>query len=130
MKNTYHKIESLFEKLTAVATAILGSSFTFIVVLIMIFYFLTNEEFRTQERQHQLRDVIHAVTFLSLFIIQKEFNRFSGAIHLKINELVASNKKANNAIINIEQKTEQEIIELTKEYTELAAIAEKEISEK
>lgn len=130
MKNTYHKIESLFEKLTAVATAILGSSFTFIVVLIMIFYFLTNEEFRTQERQHQLRDVIHAVTFLSLFIIQKEFNRFSGAIHLKINELVASNKKANNAVINIEQKTEQEIIELTKEYTELAEIAEKEISEK
>lgn len=130
MKSTYHKIESLFEKLTAVATAILGSSFTFIVVLIMIFYFLTNEEFRTQERQHQLRDVIHAVTFLSLFIIQKEFNRFSGAIHLKINELVASNKKANNAVINIEQKTEQEIIELTKEYTELAEIAEKEISEK
>lgn len=130
MKSTYHKIESVFEKITAVATAILGSSFTFIVVLIMIFYFLTNEEFRTQERQHQLRDVIHAVTFLSLFIIQKEFNRFSGAIHLKINELVASNKKANNAVINIEQKTEQEIIELTKEYTELAEIAEKEISEK
>ena len=130
MKSTYHKVESLFEKLTAIATAILGSSFTFIVVLIMIFYFLTNEEFRTQERQHQLRDVIHAVTFLSLFIIQKEFNRFSGAIHLKINELVVSNKKANNAVINMEQKTEQEIIELTKEYTELAEIAEKEINEK
>ena len=130
MKSTYHKVEGLFEKLTAIATAILGSSFTFIVVLIMIFYFLTNEEFRTQERQHQLRDVIHAVTFLSLFIIQKEFNRFSGAIHLKINELVVSNKKANNAVINMEQKTEQEIIELTKEYTELAEIAEKEINDK
>ena len=92
----------------------------------MITYFLTNEEFRMQERQHQLRDVIHAVTFLSLFVIQKEFNRFSAALHVKVNELVASHKPANNAVINIEQKTEHEITELSKEYTELAEKAENE----
>ena len=102
MKNIYRSTETLFEKLTAVATTILGSSFTFILVLVMITYFLTNEEFRMQERQHQLRDVIHAVTFLSLFVIQKEFNRFSAALHVKVNELVASHKPANNAVINIE----------------------------
>ena len=126
MKNIYRSTETLFEKLTAVATTILGSSFTFILVLLMITYFLTNEEFRMQERQHQLRDVIHAVTFLSLFVIQKEFNRFSAALHVKVNELVASHKPANNAVINIEQKTEHEITELSKEYTELAEKAENE----
>ncbi len=49
-------------------------------------------------------------------MIQKEFNRFSAALHLKVNELVSSHKPANNAVINIEDKTEQQIIEVAKEY--------------
>lgn len=68
--------------------------------------------------QEFIRDVIHSLTFLSLFVIQKEFNRFSAALHLKVNELVSSHKSANNAVLNIEDKTEQEIIELAKEYKE------------
>ena len=39
---------------------------------------------------------------------------------MKVNELVASHEPASNAVINAEEKTEQEIAELTKEYTELA----------
>jgi hypothetical protein len=45
-----------------------------------------------------------------------------------VNELVASHKAANNAVMNAEEKTEDEITELSKEYTELAEqIKEKEI---
>ena len=33
---------------------------------------------------------------------------------------MASHEPASNAVINAEEKTEQEITELTKEYTELA----------
>jgi low affinity Fe/Cu permease len=40
---------------------------------------------------------------------------------LKINELVASNNAASNEVINAEEKTEEEITELSKEYTELVA---------
>jgi low affinity Fe/Cu permease len=72
-------------------------------------------------------DLILGVTFLSLFIIQKSFNRFSASLHLKVNELVASHEQANNSVINLEQKTEAEIKELTKEYTELAEIIEEKI---
>lgn len=76
-------------------------------------------------------DLILGVTFLSLFIIQKSFNRFSGSLHLKVNELVASHERASNSVINVEQKTEAEITELSKEYAELAEIVEhdKEIVE-
>ena len=125
MKNLYRQTETIFEKVTALLTAILGSSFTFILALCMVIYFVTNKEFYHQETQHIIRDIIHAVTFLSLFVIQKEFNRFSAALHVKVNELVASHKPANNAVIDIEQKTEHEIIELSKEYSELAEKAEK-----
>jgi low affinity Fe/Cu permease len=48
-----------------------------------------------------------------------------------LNELVASNKTANNAVINAEEKTEAEITELSKEYTELVEeIEEKKEEEK
>ena len=70
-------------------------------------------------------DLILGVTFLSLFIIQKSFNRFSASLHLKVNELVASHEPASNAVINIEQKTEAEITELSKEYAELVVEVEK-----
>ncbi len=120
MKNLYRHIEKFFEKLTAVITTILGSSITFILALGMVIFFLSNRAFHMHDIQEFIRDVIHSLTFLSLFVIQKEFNRFSAALHVKVNELVASNKTANNAVINIEQKTEHEIIELSKEYIELA----------
>jgi len=56
---------------------------------------------------------------LSLFIIQKSFNRFSKSLRLKVNELVASHEPANNAVIHAEEKTEHEINKLSKEYLEL-----------
>ena len=74
----------------------------------------------TQDIHSSIGDVILGVAFLSLFIIQKSFNRFSASLHLKVNELVASHEPANNAVINLERKTEQEITKLTKEYDELA----------
>jgi low affinity Fe/Cu permease len=120
MLNIYHNIEKVFEKVTTTATMILGSSITFILALVMVVFFLSGEAFYGQNLQHIIRDIIHSVTFLSLFIIQKEFNRFSGALHLKINELIHSNKTANNAVINAELKTEHEITELVKEYSEIA----------
>ena len=70
---------------------------------------------------HQIiGDIIFGTTFLSLFIIQKSFNKFSASLHLKINELVSSHDTASNAVMNVEAKTEREITELSKEYSDLA----------
>ena len=82
-----------------------------------------------QDIHYCIGDVILGVAFLSLFIIQKSFNRFSASIHLKVNELVASDELANNAVLNAEEKTELEIIILSKEYAELAEQVKKETEE-
>jgi low affinity Fe/Cu permease len=119
-KNIYRHTERGFEKLTSVATNILGNSITFIVALCLVLFWFTNKRFYEQDVHSSIGDVILGVTFLSLFIIQKSFNRFSGSLHLKVNELVASHEPASNAVINAEEKTEDEVIELSKEYTELA----------
>ena len=120
MTSIYRYIERGFEKLASVAIAILGNSIIFIIALCTVIFWLSNEQFYTQNIHAIIGDVILGVAFLSLFIIQKSFNRFSASLHLKINELVASHEPASNSVINAEEKTEQEITLLTKEYTELA----------
>ena len=120
MKNIYRHTERGFEKLTSIATTILGNSITFIIALGVVIFWLTNKKFYTQDIHSSIGDVILGVTFLSLFIIQKSFSRFSGSLHLKVNELVASHEPASNAVMNAEAKTENEIIALSKEYAELA----------
>ena len=119
MKSLYRYIESGFEKLTSVAITILGNSISFIVALITVIYWLTNKQFFKQDIHYCIGDIILGVAFLSLFIIQKSFNRFSKSLHLKVNELVASHEPANNAVIHAEEKTEHEINLLSKEYLEL-----------
>jgi low affinity Fe/Cu permease len=126
MKVLYRKIELIFEKLVLVSMMLLGNSITFIIALCTVLFWLTNKQFYTQDIHQSIGDVILGVTFLSLFIIQKSFNRFSGSLHLKVNELVASHEPAINALINIEEKTEREITELSKEYAELALLAKTE----
>ncbi len=120
MKKVYRHSERIFEKVTNVATAILGNSVTFIIALLTVVFWLTSKRFFEQDPHECIRDVIHGVTFISLFIIQKSFNHFSAALHLKINELVLSHESANNTVITVEGKTEHEITQLTKEYAELA----------
>jgi low affinity Fe/Cu permease len=119
MEGLYRDTERGFEKLTTVVTAVLGNSITFIVALLIVLFWLTNKRFYTEDIHNEIGDVILGVTFLTLFIIQKSFIHFSASLHLKINELVASNKAASNAVINAEEKTEEEITELSKEYTVL-----------
>lgn len=119
MKIIYKHTERIFEKIVSVAISILSNSITFIIAFCIVLFWLSNKEFATQGIHESIGDVILGVTFLSLFIIQKSFNRFSSSLHLKVNELVKSHEPASNAVINSENKTEQEMSELSKKYTDL-----------
>ena len=130
MKNIYRHMERWFEKLTSIAIVILGNSISFIIALCTVIYWLSNKRFYTQDIHSQIGDVILGVAFLSLFIIQKSFNRFSASLHLKVNELVASHEPANNSVINAEEKTEHELTILSKEYSELIEIVKENKEEK
>jgi len=119
MNNFYKRTERDFERLTAAANAILGNSITFIIAVCVVIFWFSNDRFYTQDIHALIGDVIWAVTFLSMFIIQRSFSHFSASLHLKVNELVASHEPARNAVLNAEEKTEAEITELSKEYVEL-----------
>ncbi|MGQ7947513.1 low affinity iron permease family protein [Flavobacterium sp. WC2509] len=120
MNKIYNHTENIFEKLVSIATTILGNSISFIIALCLVLFWWINSLFYNNDVHLIIGDIIFGITFLSLFIIQKSFNRFSASLHLKINELVSSHEPASNAVLNAEIKTEREITKLSKEYSDLA----------
>lgn len=119
MRDFYRSIEIRFEKLASVATRIYGNSLTFILAFITVVIYLSSPRFYLQNFHDCIRDIILCISFLSFFIIQKTVNRFSVSLQLKINELVAAHEHASNKMINIEEKTEEELQELSKHYSTL-----------
>ena len=59
------------------------------------------------------------VTFLMVFLIQQSQNKDSVAIHLKLNELLASSRNASNRMIGIEGLDEQDLHGLADYYARL-----------
>jgi low affinity Fe/Cu permease len=120
MNKIYRITENIFEKLVSAATTLLGNSISFLIALCLVLFWWIKTLLTTNDLHIIIGDIIFGVTFLSLFIIQKSFNRFSASLHLKINELISSHDSASNSVINAEIKSEREITELSKEYMELA----------
>ncbi|MFI5128988.1 MAG: low affinity iron permease family protein [Chitinophagales bacterium] len=114
MKLSFDRIEAMFDRLVNFALKVYGNALTFIFAVIGVIFFLSNQVFYKQNLHDIIRDVIMCVTFLSFFIIQKAFNKYTAAVHLKMNELVSAHDKASNEVINIEHKTEAEVKELAK----------------
>ena len=61
------------------------------------------------------------VTFLMVFLIQQSQNKDSVALHLKLNELLASDRNASNRLIGIEDLDEQDLRDVAAFYVRLAA---------
>jgi len=120
MKKYYTQLEWGFERLATIFIAVLGNSITFVIALGVVIFWLFNKQFYSQGIHDALRDVISGISFLCLFILQKAFNRFTATMHLKLNELVSSHEPARNDVIHLEDKSEHEIKELTKEISNQA----------
>ena len=60
------------------------------------------------------------VTFLMVFLIQNTQNRDSEAVQLKLDELLRSTQGAHNALLEIEELSEEELDEIKHCYTQIA----------
>jgi low affinity Fe/Cu permease len=67
------------------------------------------------------------VTFLMVFLIQRSQNKDSLALQLKLNEIVAALDGASNRLVNIEDLTEVELDVLHDHYTQLGAMAKRDV---
>ncbi|MBL8829979.1 MAG: low affinity iron permease family protein [Planctomycetaceae bacterium] len=59
-------------------------------------------------------------TFLMVFLLQNTQNRDSAAIQLKLDELIRATRGAHNALLDLEELTEDELCRIRDQYEELA----------
>ena len=60
------------------------------------------------------------VTFLMVFLIQNSQNRDSRAIHLKLDELIRSQKAARTKLVDLEELSDDELEALQTEFRKLS----------
>jgi low affinity Fe/Cu permease len=119
---------NLFERFSNWATTATGSSAAFIIAAtVVVVWAVSGPLFHYSETwQLVINTGTTIITFLMVFLIQKSQNKDSKAIHLKLNELLASHEGTSNRIVDIENLTENELDELHRFYAQLSALAEKE----
>ena len=122
------KKSNYFEKFANWATNATGSSAAFIIAIVIILvWIVTGPVFHYSDTwQLIINTGTTIVTFLMVFLIQKSQNKDSKAVHLKLNELLASHQGASNRMVDIEDLTELDLDHLHKFYVELSNLAEKE----
>jgi low affinity Fe/Cu permease len=115
----------LIERFARKSTSWTGSSAAFgIAVLVIVIWAVTGPLFGFSDTwQLVINTGTTIVTFLMVFLIQRTQNKDSLAIHLKLNELVASLQGASNRLINIEDLSEKEIEVLHAHYEHLVKLA-------
>ncbi len=122
------KKKSLFERFSAWATHVTGTSSAFLIAAAtVLIWAVTGPVFQFSETwQLVINTGTTIVTFLMVFLIQKTQNKDSKAIHIKLNELIAAHAGASNRMVDIEDITEEELDQLHKFYAKLAALAKVE----
>lgn len=63
------------------------------------------------------------VTFLMVFLIQNTQNRDTAAMHIKLDELIRAMEGAHNALLDLEELDEKELVRFRKRYEALAEAA-------
>jgi low affinity Fe/Cu permease len=116
-----HAVSSSFNWLANTAAEAMGSAAAFIVsTLAVALWALSGPWFHYSDTwQLIINTGTTVLTFLAVFLIQHTQNRDNRAVHLKLDELIHSNKNARDRLIDLEHCTDEEIRELSEEFAQL-----------
>jgi len=119
---------NFFERVAQQITYFTGTTIAFIIAFVVIIaWIFTGPIFHFSDTwQLVINTSTTIITFLMVFLIQRSQNKDSRAIHLKLNELIASLNGPSNRLVGVEDLTEVELDTLYKYYKRLAYLAKKE----
>jgi low affinity Fe/Cu permease len=69
------------------------------------------------------------VTFLMVFLIQNTQNRDTIALELKMDEILRATEGAHNGLLNLEELTEDELVQVREAYIRLATMARVDLTD-
>ncbi len=128
MKNKKSKkgFSKFFDAFSTKITKLTGSPTAFLLAFVVIILWgVTGPVFHYSDTwQLVINTSTTIITFLMVFIIQQSQNKDTMAVHLKLNELIASNEHASNRLVDIEDLTEKELEALKLFYCKISDMAE------
>lgn len=118
-------LSKFFDTFSNRVTRLTGTPWAFIIALIVVVLWgISGPLFHFSDTwQLVINTGTTIVTFLMVFVIQQSQNKDTLAIHLKLNELIASTEKASNRLIDVEDITEEELEIVKKYYSKLTEVA-------
>jgi low affinity Fe/Cu permease len=119
---------NFFENLALKLTQFSGSTPAFIISFsLIIAWALTGPFFNFSDVwQLVINTGTTIITFLMVFLIQRAQNKDSLAIHMKLNEIIASINGASNMLVDIEEISEDDLNTIKRHYQKLARLYEAE----
>jgi len=114
-------MKNLFRKFAQAASQAVGSSWAFILAVLIIFVWgATGPMFHYSDTwQLVINTGTTIITFLMVFLIQNTQNRDAKAIHLKLDELIRAVEGARTHLVELEELSDEELERLQKQFTRL-----------
>src|SRR5438132_11595853 len=124
-------MNELFRKFAQTTSKMVGSSWSFILaVLIILVWAVTGPMFHYSDTwQLVINTGTTIITFLMVFLIQNTQNRDAKAIHLKLDELIKGVKGARTSLVNLEELSDEDLETLQKEFERIHHKETEEIEE-
>lgn len=110
-----------FRKFAHRTSVITGSPIAFGTAIVLIgIWLLLGPVYRYSDTwQLIINTSTTIITFLMVFLIQNTQNRDSGALHLKLDELIRAVHGARNELVELEEMTDEELDELRVSFKKL-----------
>ena len=116
------KPPSIFTRIAKGTSRLMGRPMTFAVaVMLVAVWAISGPIFGYSDTwQLTINTGTTIVTFLMVFLIQATQNRDAEAIQIKLDEIIRSQAGAHNALLDLEELEEEELLELRANYLALA----------
>ena len=112
----------LFSNIASTLARLVGHPIAFVLALVVTVVWGISGPFFGFSDSWQLvmNTVTNIITFLIVFLIQNIQNRDGAATQIKLDELIRAHKGAHDALLDLENFTNEELIEVKKKYETLA----------
>jgi low affinity Fe/Cu permease len=114
-------LNEAFRKLSVKSAAALGSPWLFVLNVLLLVVWLVAGPFYNYSDTWQLlvNTATTVFTYLAVFLIQNTQNRDAKAVHIKLDELIASVAGARNRLVDLEDLSDAELTELQDQFKRL-----------
>jgi low affinity Fe/Cu permease len=125
------RVPSYFTRIAKATSRFAGRPATFVLVVLLVLAWAVSGPFFDYSDSWQLtiNTATTIVTFLMVFLIQATQNRDAEAIQIKLDEIIRSQATAHNALLDLEELEEEDLLKMRENYLALAEKARRKLRE-